>query len=126
MGGIKMKHTEMNMEQLANATLTTGKLLESTTLDFMTYLDTLNVGGLLGVQNYLKAEFERVKQVKDHLLENPLVKKKNPDAMNTLEGLYAVLTVIETRHNAVATFLDFRRKGISTEPILANFRTQEG
>lgn len=120
-----MNNHEMNMNELANVTLITGKLIESPIAEFLNYLDEQGLGVLLGISNYLKAEYERVRQVKDHLLENPMVKRKDPQALKTLDGLYSALTVLEARHDIVNKFIDFRHKGISTEPILNAFITPD-
>lgn len=105
-----MSNTKMSMEQLQTVTMTTGKLLESPTEEFIAYVESLSLGELLGLKNYLEAEFERVRQMKDILITRTTqLGSSNKTVQETLDGLYAILTVIENRHGVILKFIESRR-----------------
>lgn len=105
-----MKNTQMSMEQLQAVTMTTGKLLESPTEDFIAYLQSLTLGELLGLKNYLEAEFERVRQMKDTLIERAeTLGMKSDKVKETIEGMYTILAVIENRHGVILKFIESKR-----------------
>lgn len=108
------KH-KMNLDELNTVTNTTGMLLESTPEDFSKYLNRITLGDLHGVRNYLKAEYERVKQVKDSLVDmctyQQQINKDTKKVEDTIDKLYTTLLVIETRHDTVCKFIVNRSNG---------------
>lgn len=105
-----MSNTKMTMEQLQTITMTTGKLLESPTEEFIAYVESLPLGELLGLKNYLEAEYERVRQMKDMLITRTKnVGKPSTKVKETIEGMYTILAVIENRHGVILQFIDSKR-----------------
>lgn len=106
---------QMTMEQLNTITNTTGVLLESPVEEFILYLeDTKTLGDLLGLKNYLEAEYERVRQVKD-LLVNRCEQSEDPEKVkDTISQLFTVLALIENRRDIIVTFINNRKP---VEPV---------
>lgn len=105
-----MSNTKMTMEQLQTITMTTGKLLESPTEEFIAYVESLPLGELLGLKNYLEAEYERVRQMKDMLIKRVKdTQNKSTKVTETVEGLYKILAVIENRHGIILQFIESKR-----------------
>lgn len=101
-----MEKHNMTLEQLGNVTVITSKLLESSAEDFILYISERPLGDLLGLRNYLKAEFERVKEVKDHLIEKGQKIGFPKKVKETVDELYKVLAVIENRHDIIEEFIN--------------------
>lgn len=105
----------MGNQIIQNNNMLSRTLLESTAEDFIQYLSSVTLGELMGIKNYLEADFNLITEMKDDLL-NKLTTYPEGDKSeehikceNTLADLYKILQTIENRHGIIVEYIKARR-----------------
>ena len=105
----------MGNQIIQNNNMLSRTLLESTAEDFIQYLSSVTLGELMGIKNYLEADFNLITEMKDDLLNKlamyPKTSTTDEKALceNTLVDLYKILQTIENRHGVIVEYIKARR-----------------